>query len=106
MRPPRSSLLLPAPRVRVGTRLNANALNSLQIPNMPRRGADAEDALHPDVVAALHPELRSPPQLAPEPSRGDPGAVSMVPGDEDNVIGPDFVRPEDEQAAAASADLQ
>lgn len=105
MRPPRSNLLLPAPRVRVGTRLNANALNTLQIPNMPRRGADAEDALHPDVVAALHPELRSPPRLAREPSRGDPGAVSMVPGDEDNVIGPDFVRP-DEQAAAASAESQ
>lgn len=105
MRPPRSNLLLPAPRVRVGTRLNANALNTLQIPNMPHRGADAEDALHPDVVAALHPELRSPPRLAREPSRGDPGAVSMVPGDEDNVIGPDFVRP-DEQAAAASAESQ
>lgn len=102
MRPPRSNLPLPAPRVRIGTRLNANILSSLQIPNMPRGGADAGDALHPDVVAALHPELRSPPRLTQESSRGDPGAVSMVPGDEDDVIGPDFVRPE-EQAATASA---
>jgi len=105
MRPPRSNLPLPAPRVRVGTRFNANFLSSLQIPNMPHRGVDAEDALHPDVVAALHPELRSPPRLAWEPSRGDPGAVSMVPGDEDNVIGPDLVRPE-EKAATASAESQ
>ena len=105
MRPPRSNLPLPAPRVRVGTHFNANFLSSLQIPNMPHRGVDAEDALHPDVVAALHPELRSPPRLAWEPSRGDPGAVSMVPGDEDNVIGPDLVRPE-EKAATASAESQ
>ena len=40
MRPPRSSLLLPAPRVRVGTRLNANALNRF-CPKGRRFPADA-----------------------------------------------------------------
>jgi hypothetical protein len=121
----RSSQPMPPPRVRVGSRINANVLASLRpglrVPNRTRVGpnadtfgsvpfprlgddVDGEDALHPDVVAALHPELRAPARLPrggfmdsaedDAAARGDPSAVSMSTGDEDDVIGPDFVRPE------------
>ena len=77
---PKMGLPLPAPRVRVPVRVDAQARmrTSETLAGVESAGDDSGDRLHPDIVAALYPEVRDQARLGTDSTVSADGAFPMM----------------------------